>query len=136
MKERIWDFEWKDELSIGVPEIDRDHQEGINLVSDLIEAIVDMGRIEEIHDRMQLILDHANRHFAREEELLRQWNYPDVDHHAREHEAIIGRFEGVKSSLDKETALDVWIEAGLEIRKTLIDHFLKEDLKYRNFRHS
>lgn len=132
MNTQIWHFEWKDELKIGAPEIDQDHQEAINLISELIEATLEMERIELILEKMQRVLDHTQRHFTREEEFLRQWCYPDITRHALEHEAIMRRFAELMTSIGNNTAGEEWTVVALHVRNTLIDHFLSEDLKFKD----
>jgi hemerythrin-like metal-binding protein len=132
VEERIWHFEWNSSLSIGHPDIDNDHQDSINLISELIESILNMHPLKDIHQRMRRVMDHAERHFLSEEEVLQQWNYKDIDKHVSLHEAIMRKFDEIRRSMDNSTAMDYWIEAGLDVRDTLIDHFLHEDLKFRN----
>lgn len=132
MNGEIWRFEWKDDLNIGAPEIDRDHQEAINLIAELIEATLEMQQLEIVLQKMQMVLDHTRRHFASEEAYLRQWRYGDIRRHMLEHESIVSRFAELMDSITNNTSVDDWTGAALSVRNTLIDHFLHEDLKFRN----
>ena len=132
MEERIWHFEWDPSLNIGHPDIDNDHQDLIDLISELIESILEVHPLQEIHQRMRRVMDHAERHFLLEEEVLQQWNYVDIEKHVSLHVSIIRKFDEIRRSMDNSTAMDYWIEAGLDVRNTLIDHLLHEDQKFKN----
>jgi len=128
-----WRLQWNDGLSVRIPEIDAEHQNFILLVNKLNEAIVGRMDVEDIKYRMQSILIDAAKHFAHEEELFKQWGYPDAEEHAKKHAEvtlalgeIMGHFE--HGGLDYE-----WIDAGLKVKEALIGHMLDEDMKYRDF---
>ena len=128
-----WRLEWSEALSVGIPEIDAEHRQFILLVNQLNEAIIGRMDVDEIKKRMQAILDDAVMHFAHEEYLFREWGYPEADMHAIKHaqavqalSEIMGKFE--RGALDYE-----WIDAGLKVKEALIQHLLKEDMKYRDY---
>ena len=81
METHVWKIDWNDRLSVGIPEINEDHKRFISLVNEFNRSIVDRMDLSEIKKRLQAILDDAVQHFAHEERLFKQWNYPDVDDH-------------------------------------------------------
>ena len=128
-----WRLEWHEGLSTYIPEIDAEHQHFIILVNVLNRAIVGRMGVVEIKKRMQAILDDAVAHFAHEEALFKEWGYPAAEEHANKHaqillamRAIMGRFE--RGGVEYE-----WVDAGLQVKDTLIEHLLAEDMKYRDF---
>ena len=128
-----WRLDWNDGLSVSIPEIDAEHQNFILLVNKLNQAIIGRMDVEHVKYCMQSILIDAAKHFAHEEELFKQWGYPDAEEHAKKHveatralNEIMGHFE--QGGLDYE-----WIEAGLQVKEALIGHMLDEDMKYRDF---
>lgn len=133
MEHHIWRLEWDDSLSIGIPEIDQDHQNFILLINGLNQAIVDRMNLSEIQRRMQLILDDSKQHFAHEEELFKLWHYPDADEHARKHGQITRQLHEIKAALNQKSTEYTWIEAGLTAKEMLLDHLLNEDMKYRDY---
>jgi hemerythrin len=135
MKLNLWQLNWNEDLSVGIPEIDHDHKNFIRLVNDLNEAIADRMPLEEIRNRMLAILDDASLHFVHEEVLFRQWNYPLTDEHAQRHRDLIHQFHETMAALTPGSSEYTWIEAGLNIKNALIDHMLHEDMKYRDFHH-
>lgn len=129
-----WRLEWTDELSVCIPEIDAEHQHFILLVNELNEAITSRMDVEVIKKCMRAILSDAEAHFSHEEALFKDWGYPDAAEHAGRHaqvtlalHEIMGRFEHDGTDYD-------WIKAGLTVKQALIEHLLREDMKYRDYR--
>ena len=128
-----WHLEWNDGLSVCIPEIDAEHQNFILLVNDLNAAIIGRMDVEEIKYRMQSILSDATKHFAREEELFKQWGYPDAEEHAKKHAEVVLAMNEIMSHFEHGAVDYEWIEAGLKVKEVLIGHMLNEDMKYRDF---
>lgn len=128
-------IEWKDELSVGVREIDDDHKELIAIVNEfgaLSRTSPEPARLKVICDRL---LDYANRHFEREERLQRLAAYPGYDDHRAAHNTLIDTLESFiqryfveqREPIDDLTATEM---RGF-LRTWLIDHILKMDLKMK-----
>ncbi|MBK9160602.1 MAG: hemerythrin domain-containing protein [Nitrosomonadales bacterium] len=128
-----WSLEWTDELSVCIPEIDVEHQRFAHLVNQLNEAIVRRMDMAEIQRRMQAILDDAVAHFEHEERLFREWGYPDAEAHAQKHAQAVEYLGKIMEGFGKEGTEYEWIEAGLKVKQTLIEHLLHEDMKYRDY---
>ena len=133
MDEPIWHLEWNENLSVGDAEIDQEHRRFIDLVNDLNHSIIDRGDLPEIRNRMQSILDDGQRHFAHEEAILEQRNYPHTERHALEHQAIIENFDNILHDFNERTTMFQWIAAGLRVKAALIGHLLGADMQYRDY---
>lgn len=133
MEPHIWKIKWNDGMSVGIPEIDEEHKRFASLVNEFNRAIVDRMDLGEIKNRLQLILEDAERHFAHEERLFKQWNYPEAKDHANIHAKITREIQAV---MDKYLSYDLaseWIETGLQVKDILITHVLMEDMKYAKY---
>lgn len=129
----IWRLDWDENLSVCIPEIDSEHRRFIRLVNDLNEAIVDRMGCTEIKKRMQRILDDATEHFAHEEALFRKWQYPNADEHAMKHRAVTGALHDIMGQFTRDSSEYEWVAAGLKVKDALIEHLLREDMKYRDY---
>jgi len=129
-----WSLEWTEELSVGIPEIDAEHRHFIRLVNELNDAISRRMDVVEIGKRMQAVLDDAVAHFQHEAVLFKEWGYPDASEHEQKHAQITRTLHEIRSQLANGGTEYEWVEAGLKIKKTLIDHLLNEDMKYRDYR--
>ena len=130
-KETGWRLSWSDELSVGIPEIDKQHRQFIGLINDLNEAILarsDPGIIQGAVDRL---IQDARDHFAYEEELFVQCGYADMEAHTSAHAALLGTIEQARRSLTARTPEPAWMAEGLKVRDALVEHLLEEDMKYR-----
>jgi hemerythrin len=79
---------------------------------------------------LQDLIDDAIRHFLHEEKLLKEWQYPDVENHALTHAQITGVLHDIMANLTHMSTDYQWIDAGLKIKKILIDHMLTEDMSF------
>jgi len=128
-----WRLEWTEDLSVFNPEIDAEHRHFIRLVNELNEAIACRMDVAVIKKCMQSILDDAAAHFDHEEALFRECGYPEADEHARIHAQITSALHETLGVFEQGTTEYACIEAGLKVKKTLIDHLLTEDMKYRDY---
>lgn len=133
MDEQLWKIEWDDGMSVGIPEIDEDHRHFIALVNGLNQAITDRMELAEIRNRLRLIVDDATQHFNHEERLFREWQYPNADSHAGIHAHVINVLQEIREKFIPYGLDAEWIDAGLRIKGTLINHILMEDMKYAIF---
>ena len=124
---------WKDFLTVGVPEMDAEHRQFISRVNELNLAIVEAKDKTAVRQAMDLMLAEATNHFRHEEELLAEWNYPEAAAHAAKHAELAAQFGRVLKEFEQAEFSFVWAVKGLQIKQLLVEHLLKEDLKYRSF---
>lgn len=139
MDQHTWTIEWNDGMSVGIPEIDEDHKRFISLIDDLNRAIADRMELVEIKRRLQLLCDDVVQHFAHEEKLFAQWQYPDTQTHAGKHAQVLKTLDAIKEKSINYGLAPEWITVSMEVKDLLIDHLMTEDMKYaeylRNSRH-
>jgi hemerythrin len=87
--------EWGDEFSIGIEEFDADHKKLIGMLNSLKKAMDAGNAYEELGRVLAGLKLYMSFHFAHEEELLRQINYPDYEAHRREHQAFAETVEEI-----------------------------------------
>jgi hemerythrin-like metal-binding protein len=133
MKEREWEIRWSDTLSVDVPEIDEEHRQFVARVNELNKAIVECEDKAIIERLLDLMLMEATHHFWHEEQLLVKWKYPDRAVHAAKHAQITAQFGRVMKEFEQADFSFTWALKGLYIKQVLVDHLLKEDMKYRDF---
>jgi hemerythrin-like metal-binding protein len=129
----IWTIQWNESLSVGIPEIDTDHQRFILLVNDLNWAISARQEKPEIERRLRLIITDAKTHFRHEELLFAEHGFPGAAHHAELHTELTSEFLRVLGEFNRSQDSYHWIKSGLLIKKLLVDHLLEEDMTYREF---
>ncbi len=121
---------WKDEYSLGIEKIDRQHQhlfEIINKINDRSDLSADMGLVS---DTIKEMINYAKEHFRDEEILMERYGYPNLETHKKEHNYFVYttadlavNFIDHRNTCGDEIAefLNIW----------LTNHILKTDMKYK-----
>lgn len=105
---------WTDDMSIGYPEIDRQHKELFALLDKTFEA-AGSGKADaasQTTDALRRLCDYVVEHFASEEALMDPAVYPEYDRHVQEH------IEGSMRALD-------FLDAANEGREVRVEEFLE-----------
>ncbi len=95
-------IEWNSDLEIGVSEIDRQHHELIDRINILLLACGEGKGRNEVGHLIAFLEEYVMAHFAREEELMKQCNFPDYPSHKAEHDHFAGRFAELKQTFRTE----------------------------------
>jgi hemerythrin-like metal-binding protein len=78
-------FQWTDELSVNIEEIDSQHKEFINLTNELSGAIKIGRGFDILEETLSKLIEYAEMHFATEERLMNVHGYPGLASHKKEH---------------------------------------------------
>jgi hemerythrin len=126
-------FEWKDEYSVGVEEINTQHKKIIGLINDL-DAAVHAGNTKEDLDKIINDLnDYAKFHLATEEKYFDEFNYPDKEEHKKRHDTYVIKvtdFDDKIKKLDENGAIKLAFEMIDFLEDWWVNHILYEDKKY------
>lgn len=112
---------WKDDLSIGVDQIDNQHKELIARIDGLFEACNNGKGKEEVLKVIDYLGEYVVTHFSDEEVLQKKYGYPEYDNHKKMHTQFIKDFEVLKGNLDKDGVSPSLI---IKMNKLLIDWLL------------
>ncbi|MCW7754400.1 hemerythrin family protein [Desulfobotulus sp. H1] len=81
-------FHWLPEYAIGNPEIDAQHRMLFDLANRIFRIMDPRQDFKELKATLQSLFEYMHVHFDAEEELMREWGYPDIDYHRNLHELI------------------------------------------------
>jgi len=113
-------LKWSDDLSVGVRIIDQQHQELINRIDRLLDAMKNgQGKVEA--DIMLTFLgQYVVTHFNTEERLMNDYHYPEKEYarHKQEHESFIKYFLEVKENIGQSKISGIYI---VELQRKLTD---------------
>lgn len=125
-------IEWTDNMSVNHPDLDFDHQRLIEIVNRLWVAD-NQGNRQIIEFVLDDLVNYTEFHFAREEQLLAQAGFADLERHAKIHEGICRRleeirweyFQGIRDELRSSLLefVTVWLNK----------HILEEDRQYSSY---
>ncbi len=82
---------WHPSLTSGNADIDRQHQEIIRRLADLVEAL-QAGRRDEIGKMFEFLGDYVVEHFAAEERAMEHTRYPGRNVHAAAHLRFVRQY--------------------------------------------
>ncbi len=82
---------WKEQYSVGIPEIDDDHQKLLNLINQLQAAVIYKTGEQFEKEALDEVIAYTKYHFQKEEGMMRDANYTDLDAHIKQHEDMIVR---------------------------------------------
>ena len=120
-------------MSVGVPEMDDEHRQFIARVNELNTAIIESEDKATVERLIDLMLMEAAHHFWHEQELLARWKYPDTAVHIAKHAELTLQFERVMKEFAETDISYLWAFKGLHLKQLLVEHLMKEDMKYRDF---
>lgn len=83
--------EWSTQFSVHNPEMDEQHKAIFRLANELQEGISNRQNGDALGRIIQELLDYTERHFAEEEHLMRQHNYPGYERHKMAHDQLTGQ---------------------------------------------
>ena len=113
-------LEWSNQLATEHPLIDEQHQAMIAMINHLHICITEPMQRPEFSARLELLCNYAMEHFATEEQLMQQQNYPHLARHqAQQAYALNQRFLGGDLPLDSTVSES--------LREWFMDHIQGED---------
>ncbi len=123
-------IQWRDEYLIGDHLIDFDHQTLVTISNELFDEIENGTGHKVIEKTIHCLNDYIDRHFAHEEALFLDSDYPNAEEHIKMHREIEKIFRGIEAAYDKDPrSLDPG-EMLEFIKRWLVRHILKIDREY------
>lgn len=115
-------IEWKEDLAVGVKEIDDQHKELFRKVSALFDACSAGKGKEQIDPIIKYLQDYAVLHFGAEEKLQKQYNYPEYASHKAQHDQFIKDFLELKGKIELNGVTGLTI---VQLNQVLVDWLIK-----------
>lgn len=81
-------LEWEPRFSVNVAEIDREHQGWVALINGVYKAVLDGAGKEILNTVLAETTQYGFSHFAHEEKLMDEIDYPEREEHILEHEHL------------------------------------------------
>jgi hemerythrin-like metal-binding protein len=127
---------WREAMSVGSPALDADHKKLIELIN-LTEQWGERQVWPQVAAITEELMAYVQDHFRREEAVQAAIKFPDAEIHRKGHDAlgaktrlIHDKFKVATTDADRQTCVQV---LGKVLNDWLIDHILKQDMKYKPF---
>jgi hemerythrin len=121
-------IEWREEFSVGVPAVDLEHRDLIDLINDLHGMLGEGASRERIVDTLGEIHAQISAHFALEEKFMRDSDYPAYPAHKADHEALLDELRDIMDRVEDDGSYE---ESRLsrELERWFTEHFRTHDAK-------
>ena len=117
---------WKAEYALGIPGVDHEHFELINLINDLYAGLLEPDSETTGMDFLGELFTKISSHFALEEKLMRDGGYGDLPAHKSDHERLLDQVRDLMD--DYEDGAYVDLEGfGVELESWFSVHFSTHD---------
>lgn len=97
---------WKEKYRLGIEEIDNQHKELFNRVSEFIGTVRSEGdweeKLEKVKETMEFMKDYVVTHFDSEEKFQKKINYPYYEEHKAIHERFKGEIQKFAKRFEEE----------------------------------
>lgn len=120
-------IEWLDQYNTGIAEIDTQHQQIVEYLNQLRESRMS-GNIQGAGDVLDGMVDYTLSHFAFEESLMEQVNYPYASAHKSVHDTFIKRV--AQFQVRFREGENVTEELHALLKRWLINHIQRDDAAY------
>ncbi|MCG8463908.1 MAG: bacteriohemerythrin [Xanthomonadales bacterium] len=118
-------FEWRDDLNTGISVIDHQHQKIVRYINTLIDS---QHNEKIVFAVIEELTEYTVSHFAYEEALMEQANYPFLAPHKKVHDLFISR---VNQYVERfKQGEDVTDELIVMLKRWLVSHIQNEDADY------
>jgi hemerythrin len=122
-------FEWNDRYSVGIGSIDAQHQTLFGLAAELHNAMsAGQGKAasSKVLDRL---IQYTATHFAHEERLMRLHDFPGLEPHKAQHEALTKRVRQFQADF-QSGRVTITIQLLQFLKNWLESHIKESDQEY------
>ena len=124
---------WSENYSLGNEQLDAQHKQLFEFVSNLVGACIDGSSTEKLSETLDFLVNYAVRHFSDEEALQVQYNFPEYEKHKKMHDEFkITVTELVERFHNSESPTELNNDINKIVVRWLVNHILREDKKIGN----
>ena len=121
---------WDDDLLTGNTLVDIQHQRLFAHLGDLVKSCEDGSNVAIVKSSLEILVNYAIRHFADEEALQLEYNYPDLEQHTKMHdefkETVAGLVDNYKQNGSTSELSNVVNKIIIDL---LVNHIMNEDMR-------
>jgi len=119
---------WTRDMQVGIPEVDRDHQQLIELINELHDAVRIGADYFQVVQALGNIYGRIAAHFAVEEDLMHESGYAAHGEHKEDHDTLLVELRDIMDTVDD----DGWFDAAQlssDLNRWFGDHFRTHDVR-------
>jgi methyl-accepting chemotaxis protein len=123
-------IQWNESLSVGVLEMDRQHQRLVRLLNNLHRAMLSKPGQEVAKGVVAELVAYTKEHFTSEEALMAEYNYPDLGAHKKEHNAFVAKIDDFQKAFTAGQLRVTMVEIMAFLEDWLTRHITGSDRQY------
>lgn len=128
-------FDWKDEYSVGVAEIDHQHKK-LFIMGQAMSDLVSNHNGEDIYDELNAmfeeLIDYTKYHFEAEEAFMEKVNFDRLEQHRVEHQKFVDKLSSYDLSAIDEDQAGFATQLLKTVATWIFKHITGEDFLYRD----
>jgi hemerythrin-like metal-binding protein len=121
-------IKWRDEFSVGVPAVDHEHRELIDLINELHDMLGTGATNDQVVETLGEIYAQISAHFALEEKFMRETRYEAYAPHKHDHEALLDELRDIMDRVEDDGRFDEERLSG-ELEHWFSQHFRTHDAR-------
>jgi hemerythrin len=126
-------IDWNEKLSTGLLGLDEQHAALFQLFNEFIDAIEAGSPQAVLVERFEYIMGETLKHFAYEEQIMKNIGFPEYSAHKEHHEILRQDAELIFKDL-QESKDGVEVSPSINfLRALIVKHMVEKDLKIRDY---
>lgn len=122
-------IEWRKDFETGIPDVDFEHRELIELINSLHNQLETDAPSEDISDFLGEVFARISAHFALEESIMRKHNYDQYIDHKTDHEKLLDDIRDIMDDFEEGKYTAYHETLAPAIRDWFVIHFKTKDAR-------
>lgn len=120
---------WVDDYSVNIKEMDEQHKKLIQLINGFYDTLRSDVDKETISTLLNEVIDYTKVHLSREEEIMREYDFPEYETHKIDHDDFTARVMDIKKQYEEGDNSAV-SKIAILLCSWLMNHIAFQDKKY------
>ena len=122
-------IEWRSDFETGVPDVDHEHKELIDLINQLHDQMGGEAEPAEISAFLGEVFARISAHFALEESVMRKHQYDQYIEHKTDHEKLLDDIRDIMDDFETGKYNNYDEALSSAVRDWFVDHFKTKDAR-------
>jgi hemerythrin len=122
-------IEWRKEFETGIPDVDHEHRQLVDLINRLHKHIAGGADHASVSDFLGEVFAKIAAHFALEESIMRKHAYDEYEAHKAEHEKLLDEIRDIMD-LQRDDPKSIYGDSlSSTVRDWFVNHFKSKDAR-------
>jgi hemerythrin-like metal-binding protein len=122
-------IEWRKEFETGIPDVDHEHRELVDLINRLHEQMAGGADPARVTDFLGEVFARIAAHFALEESIMRKHAYDEYEAHKSEHERLLDEIRDIMDAQRETPSSAYGGSLSSTVRDWFVNHFKSKDAR-------